>query len=89
LNRAGLLRRRESPFDSEGLLIYGPPRVADAPDRSGEPCMYRPKATEDHRGRELGGGRVTLFAGDFLRFNNKGTHETPRERCIVMQILGE
>jgi len=51
--------------------------------------MYRPKATEDHRGRELGGGRVTLFAGDFLRFNNKGTHETPRERCIVMQILGE
>jgi hypothetical protein len=50
--------------------------------------MYCPKATEDQHGQEPGGGRVALFAGDFLRFNNKGTHKTPRERYIVMQILG-
>jgi hypothetical protein len=49
--------------------------------------MYRPKAIEDQHGRELGGGRVALFAGDCLRFNNKGTHKTPRERCIVKPIL--
>jgi len=57
LNRALLLQRLETVWQW-GSADLRSARVADAPDRSDEPCRYRPKATEDQRGRELCAGRM-------------------------------
>jgi hypothetical protein len=48
--------------------------------------MYRPNG--DRRPTLAESWAGDAFCRGFLRFNNKGTHKTPRERCIMMHILG-
>ena len=79
-----------TPFDSEWLLIYGPPRVAATVDQAERAAAAPPEMAKQDTGPRVGqdASRERGLQGicrGLLRFDQEGTRKTPRERCIVMR----